>query len=94
MNRINLLIRALNWIGMVIFPKKWKGYRTLVTAALVFVIGFIQLILDSTIPEVACSNFMVMCDWESSQFYAWLLMVIGLLNAILRAITDTPIGES
>ena len=90
MKKLQALIKVLNWMGNVLFPSKWKGYRTFIVALIVFLIGLIQLILDSTIPQVACDNWGIWCNFDESEFYSWLLMLIGWLNAVLRSITTTP----
>ena len=63
------------------FAHRLKGWRTLLFALLVATIG----VLEAT-------------DWGSivpdGPARGWLLLVIALITAWLRAITTTPIGRS
>ena len=84
-------IKLLKWIGDMIFPDKWKGYRTIVINFIMFLIGLVSLLMNADLYDSLCNVFHVLCNVTEGQFWATLLTVYAFLNKVLRAITDTKL---
>lgn len=79
--------------------KYFKGYRTIIIAVLTFIVGLWQWITGSGLFGFLCESsdsfqaLTVFCDIDSTKFYAIILTVIGIIQALLRKVTDTGVGE-
>ena len=57
-----------------------KGYRTII-----FNVGLVVV--------VALLNYVVKADWSAYLTPANSLILVGIANVFLRAVTDTPVGK-
>jgi len=80
--------------------KYLKGYRTLILAFGTIVVGSWEWITGSGLFAFLCSmsstlKFLaVTCNITESNFYAVILFIVGVLTAIMRKLTDTPLGDT
>lgn len=76
-----------------------KGYKTIILAVATFIVGFWEWLTGAGLFQFLCSAsadfqaLVIFCNITEAKFYASILMVIGVLNAIIRKLTDGPIGE-
>ncbi|NOX64619.1 MAG: hypothetical protein GXO85_02190 [Chlorobi bacterium] len=68
-----------------------KGYKTIITAAIVFLIGAWEWIDNSGLYGFLCDYFPWFCTVEETKFYAVMLMITGALQKALRFVTTTPV---
>lgn len=77
-----------------------KGYRTIILAVCTAIIGGWEWLTGSGLFEFLCSisdNFhalVVFCNVTETKFYGLLIMLVGIINLVLRKLTDTPVGET
>lgn len=84
---ITLITTALG----VIFPFVWsrfKGYRTKIIAVLTSIIGGMMIISDTVLPYLASVTGM-----ETGTITGIIVAVLGLINYIMRLITETPAAD-
>lgn len=76
-----------------------KGYRTIILAVATFVVGAWEWITGSGLFAFLCASsdsfqaFTIFCNITEAKFYATILMVLGVLNAIIRKLTDGPVND-
>lgn len=92
----SLLVNAL----FMFLGKYLKGYRTLILSVCAILVGSWEWITGSGLFAFLCSisdtvKFLaVTCNITESNFYAVVLLIVGFLTAVMRKLTDTPIGET
>ena len=96
MQKVELIINAL----FMFLGKYIKGYRTIILAIATAIIGGWEWLTGSGLFEFLCSisdNFqalVVFCNVTETKFYGLLIMIVGIINLVLRKLTDTPVGET
>ncbi len=92
-------MKAIIDIVFLFLGKYIKGYRTIILAVATFIVGFWEWLTGSGLFAFLCSaseNFQALtlfCNITEAKFYAAILMVLGVLNAIIRKLngpTDDP----
>lgn len=93
---INVIVNAL----FMFLGKHLKGYRTIILAVGAMVVGGWEWITGSGLFAFLCSmsdtvKFLaVTCHITETGFYSIVLFIVGLLSAIMRKLTDTPLGDT
>lgn len=83
-----ILEQVLNLI-FFFFGKKLTGYRTIIINTITAVLGFVAIFLNQETYEWLCSiGLALFCNFESTQIFASIMIVVGLLNNILRYFTE------
>lgn len=76
-----------------------KGYRTIILAVATFIVGCWEWITGSGLFAFLCASsenfnvFAVFCNITEAKFYATILMVLGVLNLLIRKLTDGPVND-
>ncbi len=82
------------------FGKYIKGYRTLILSIGMVILGLWEWITGSGLFDFLCSisetvqALVVFCNVTEAKFYGIVLTLVGVINAIIRKLTDTPLGET
>lgn len=87
-------------ILFIFVGKHIKGYRTMIVAFATFFIGAWQWVTGSGLFGFLCTAsdtfkpLAMFCNIDATSFYSIILTVVGVLNVLLRKLTDTPSGEA
>lgn len=85
---INQIINIL----FLFFGNKIKGYRTIIVNTITAILGALMALQAEPMLNFLCGIKVEMfCGGESSVFVGYVLVVVGLLNNILRKVTDDEI---
>ena len=84
-------LKLLKMLGRLAFGDKWKGYKTMAANWIVMLLGAWTMIDGSGVWEYLCVIIPSLCDIQTSTIYGGVVVFIGALNQILRAITTTEI---
>lgn len=93
-------MQAIINVLFMFFGKYIKGYRTLILSIGMVILGAWEWITGSGLFDFLCSisptvkALAVFCNVTEAKFYGIILFVVGVINAIIRKLTDTPIAES
>ena len=74
-----------------IIPSWLKGYRSVLLGILVFVVGLIQKLVDSSVLDYICSTFTASCPVVSWFVSGGAMMTLGFLIQLLRGDTDSQL---
>lgn len=94
---------VLNFIINVVFMffgDRIKGLRTIIVAIGTVIVGAWEWITGSGLFAFLCSTaeyikaLSVFCTVTEGKFYATIVIIIASISAILRKLTDTPLGVS
>lgn len=89
-----ILEQVLNLI-FFFFGKKLTGYRTIIINSITAILGFVAIFLNQETYEWLCSiGVAVFCNFESTQMFATIMIVVGLLNNILRYFTENNLVQA
>lgn len=89
-----ILEQVLNLI-FFFFGKKLTGYRTIIINSITAILGFVAIFLNQETYEWLCSiGVAVFCNFESTQMFATIMIVVGLLNNILRYFTEKNLVQA
>ncbi len=89
-----ILEQVLNLI-FFFFGKKLTGHRTIIINSITAILGFVAIFLNQETYEWLCSiGVAVFCNFESTQMFATIMIVVGLLNNILRYFTEKNLVQA
>lgn len=94
------ILEAIVNVVFLFFGKKIKGYRTILVNAITIILAVWEHVTGDGLFNFLCTLgetihwFNIFCTIEATQFYVWLMGIVGVLNMILRKLSDTPAGIS
>lgn len=82
--------QILEWVFKIAVPFTPKGWRTVILNAVVFLLGLSELLMNESggLLTLLCEHFNLACGDSIPEI---LVTVAGILNVLLRTITDTPV---
>lgn len=93
---LDTIISVLKFVGKIFdfLPEKFKGYRTIAVNGILFLLGALEKLDIVHIFSAICDflNF-IHIHCTSDGVFAIYAMVVAFINAALRAVTNTPVGE-
>lgn len=73
------------------FGDKIKGYRTIIVNIGAILVGGYEWLTGSGLFSYLCESFNVACNAETSSFYGIVVIVFGVINSILRLVTEEAV---
>jgi hypothetical protein len=85
----NVTIQSVIDFILSIFGNRLKGYRTKIIAILQVILG-VSTFLSNDVATFVCNTFHLACDIQNAKWFGIFLTVKGIIDYILRAISNTP----